>query len=446
MTTSADLERILQQADKETLTVELKESAILESEGKKKLACELVALGNRHGGKLIIGVTDKGGLEGKGIFGDLDRKKEVIDDICYIQISPPLEYSLEFLECEGGDVLIIEVRRRRGMPHAFIASRGSSEIKNRVYYIRTEYGKRLVTDTQLRWLFQHQGDPSLSFPFSVVINILRDGFGVPGLFPQPTATRGYVGFLNGLNEEERKRMQDDPGKAARFLLEVTPYVLLQRFFWVFGHSWSVSVRRHGSRTSWGAKRKDLPTERITAERIPLAPEDWFLASSSCDMRDILRRSGPVEFCLPANSNVSVQQGESKFSVQLCIENPDFRVVIRFNLATWGCGLNSRHPLAGASFLTSLSEPGNVHRDFTDSFYSVDLDACLEASFSFPDRDVELFEEYEKFVQTIKDILECEWDFDRFVSNLPDPVIYAIQEKVDRMANVLSERSDAENKG
>lgn len=164
---------IKQSREKENLKIELKNSGILNhTERRRILACEIIALANRHGGKLIIGVNDDGIYEGKNIFKnniDVHQCKEIIDDICHSAISPIIDYNLDFIETKNADILVVKIPKREKIPHAFVKRGQSGEIKSRVYYIRTRHGKRLVGDNQLQWLFNHQGDADFTYEFRNVI-------------------------------------------------------------------------------------------------------------------------------------------------------------------------------------------------------------------------------------------------------------------------------------
>jgi len=139
---------------------------------EKDIAYEIIALANRHGGKLIFGINDDGTFEGKDVFKDnidIQKCKAIIDNICYTSISPIIDYDLKLVETNDADFLMITIPKRGKIPHAFINSKEGGEIKTRIYYIRTRHGKRLVGDNQLQWLFNYQGDADFSYEFRNVV-------------------------------------------------------------------------------------------------------------------------------------------------------------------------------------------------------------------------------------------------------------------------------------
>lgn len=77
------IDKLIQESiEKENLEIELKNSEKLRNINKdkrKEIAYEIIALANRHGGKLIFGVNDNGTYEGKNIFkDDIDINKQII--------------------------------------------------------------------------------------------------------------------------------------------------------------------------------------------------------------------------------------------------------------------------------------------------------------------------------------------------------------------------------
>jgi len=112
-----------------------------------------VAFANRTGGKVIIGLQNDGTYNGKAEY-DVDKLKGDINNIIRDKISPKINYNFEFLECVQGDLSIISVEKKIDIPYAYIVKREGHEIKNRIYYIRTPHGKRLVSNQELSDLFK----------------------------------------------------------------------------------------------------------------------------------------------------------------------------------------------------------------------------------------------------------------------------------------------------
>ena len=116
MITCDEIYKILKNPEKEKIKIEFKESEKLRSgEGQREIGHEIVALANRYGGKLLIGIKNDATFEGKGIFDDrgVDYYKGIIDNICHNKISPIIEYDIKFLQCQDGDVIVVNNPRRK---------------------------------------------------------------------------------------------------------------------------------------------------------------------------------------------------------------------------------------------------------------------------------------------------------------------------------------------
>lgn len=158
MTTCEEIQNLLEKSEIENIKYELKSSKILKNnKWKGNLAKEFVAFANQNGGKLIIGLQDDGTFDGEADY-DISKLKGDIDNIIHNKISPIIDYNFEFIECEEGDLSIITVEKKKEIPHAYIVKREGPEVKNRIYYIRTPYGKRLVSDQVLYYLFNEKID------------------------------------------------------------------------------------------------------------------------------------------------------------------------------------------------------------------------------------------------------------------------------------------------
>lgn len=153
MTTCEEIQKLLEKLEIENIKFELKSSKILKNDNwKDNLAREFVAFANKNGGKVIIGLQNDGTFDGKKDY-EVDKLKGDINNVIRDKISPIIDYNFEFLECDGGDLSIISIEKKKDIPHAYIVKRESHEIKNRIYYIRTPHGKRLVSNQELSDLF-----------------------------------------------------------------------------------------------------------------------------------------------------------------------------------------------------------------------------------------------------------------------------------------------------
>lgn len=208
MTTCEEILKILEKREIESVILELKSSEILqEKDWKDELAKEFVAFANRNGGKLIIGVKNDGTFNGE-IDYDVDKLKGDINNIVRDKISPIIDYDFEFIQCERGDISIINIKRKKNIPHAYIVNRKSHEIKSRTYYKRTPHGKSLVTDRELIDLFNEEfNDKSMDLTEPKVklktdITLIREYLKM--IRESPLSPLSLVPMLNKIHSEFMK--------------------------------------------------------------------------------------------------------------------------------------------------------------------------------------------------------------------------------------------------
>ena len=344
-----------------------------------------------------------------------------------------IDYDVEFLQLDDGDLLIVDVPQRKGIPHAYIARRTGPEIKERTYYIRTSHGKRLVSDRQLEWLFAHQEDPDLTFQFRTVVNCHRNPLEIAYRVEQPTCVRGYSWILSEVPKRESDAITKDIDTMQSFFAQISPYVLLHFFSYFFQGSWLVAIQRWKDKTTYRSGGADVPSRKVALADLPLPPAGSLIASLSWDFEDVLRKSVFQNFCIPPDSHFEITYENKGRSSLLLLKHDDFEFRFRFVPSSGGAGLQFAHPLRGA---LSSAEPIPKGGRAEDVFQFTEMDCTFEASFSFPDKDVELFERYYRYAVIIRSILEHEWSYDHFIEKLPHHKIFSMDSKLDNITAML----------
>ena len=437
MTSFDDFQKILKKPEREKLKFEFKKSDILRNDpGKQNLSSEIVAMANRYGGKIILGINDNGDFEGKGIF-EVDHDKGIIDNICHTNISPSIDYLTEFLECDEGDVLIINVQKRKGIPHAFIVKRDGPEIKNRIYYIRTEHGKRLVSDSQLEWLFKNREDPDFSFPFSFNINYFREDFGIPTQIPHPYCLKYFIPFVNKIPDEDIEMLKNNYEKAHAFFVEISPYALLYSFGWTFAGSWLVKIERRKGKVTWNPSRHFTDLTEITVDQLPKPDSNSILSQLSWDFSSVLEEYMHRSICIPNRTKIKILSG-NRYLSKLLLTHNEFTFEIDFQFSSTSPGIYSAHPFHDA-YENSMCN-FNGKEDSHQKFQYIDFDGNFEARFEFPEQNPDSFNNYYRLANTIKEMLQDEWDFDTFVKALPSREIYSIDSKLNDILARLERKS------
>lgn len=454
MMTCEKLYSLIRRNERENLTIELKNSAVLKDKpSRDDLACDIVAIANRQGGKIIIGVNDDGSIEGKNIF-NVDKDKGKIDNICYGQISPIIDYKLDFIECKEGDFLIINIPKRENIPHAIIKSRKGTEIESRAYYIRTKYGKRLLSDHQLQWLFNFQGNTNFTAEFKTSIIYNKNNLSVlnSGL-EQPPCADSYHEIINKFAPQiiERISFKYDSLNQEKedIFLGITPYVLIRSLSFYFSGSWIIKVHR---RKPYG---KSLEVQQIYTsldkadikhvyiDSIPKPQGHQILWQFEKNINDALaspyKHDQAFVFTVPSGTEVIVEYEKG------ILANKVSKLILQHQIFNFEFSFSSKGirpgPAHGHPFWEVIMSKFDSWQEVQNSEYykllqSFEIDCKFKAFFNYPDNDSELFEEYYQYAQTIKDIFKYDWCYDHFLDNLPHRKLYGIENKLDLVLKEL----------
>jgi len=434
MTTKNEIYRILKNKDKETLYIEFKKSMILKNpNGKKKLAGEIVAFANRYGGKILIGINNDGSFEGKGIFDDknksVDHYKNDIDNLCHNNISPIVECTMEFMQFSEGDVLVVNIPKRKDIPHAYIFSKKGIEVENRIYRIRTSHGTRLTSDRQLQWMFTHLKDPCFEYKFRLIINYFDDSLQIPYFIGQPRCSLNYLPFVQDLPVDDIKIFKKNMDKAHAFFLEITPYALINSLVLYFKHSWLIKIGRHDNTIESGIKTRQLNSKEIYAKDLPEPP---LVSSLSLDFQKIIDKYFLPSFYVPLDTELKFEHVNGKFSkLSLLHKKNDFNFNITFNYSGMVRGMD--FPDLDESYMRNE----NKNTKSEELWQSIFINGIFTGSFNFPDEDLKQFYDYKYYSDTIKDILENEWNWDRYIEKIPIYRTYVIDHKLDKILKKLN---------
>lgn len=423
----------------ESEQIEFKETSFLED--TEEIAAQLVSFANRNSGKILIGVKDDGELEGTKI--DRDRTLLHILNVAQGKTSPPVEFSSQFLESAEGDVLIVDVKRRKGIPHAVVQHRGG-EIKERTYYIRISNGKRLIGDTTLKWLFEHSEEPRLEYPFDIWVQYLRDSLKVPftlDIAPIYELEQFWLSpFLNTLtNENVIYVLEDEPTRVVGLFIELLPYIVLPSFSWKFAHSWLVTVDRRVGHTSYLPLKRDVDKERIKLGDVPFPPNSSLISQLSFDLKSLLSER-MIGIAAPPGTKIKIALGGNQRirSSELQLIHPNsFNFRFSFEQSVWRVGTAPGHPLGYMVGEVSRSEE-QLH--LQEKIASVGISSKFTGEFNFPDIEDPLFEDYWHWGNSIVDILKDEWDWGVYVERLPNMKLYSMERDIKEILTILNHQA------
>ena len=84
---------------------------------KYDIACELVALSNSHGGKLVVGIKDKTGETNALSYSEVQETTNLLSDIASENVVPSILIKIDTVEVEEGNLVIATVKEGLNKPY-----------------------------------------------------------------------------------------------------------------------------------------------------------------------------------------------------------------------------------------------------------------------------------------------------------------------------------------
>jgi hypothetical protein len=430
MLAQEEVEILVNLRDKEKVNLELKSIRIITSgnkDAKEKLACGIVALANKNGGRLIIGVNDDGTFDGK-FAGNTDDIKEYIHNICRDHISPSVHFEIQFIESENWDVFIVYIPKRRNIPHAFISKRNGHEIAERVYYTRTPNGKKLLTDIELEWMFKNQEESEytnsfrLSLDFDKQLILVGNG----KLFYE--GSHHVNNFQYNLSEADKGFILNDHKNFPLFVVELFPYLILGSISIYFSDSWYIGMHEEFDRASSGALITNIPIESTSISIADVPTTGMSIINNlSWDFKKIFNDcfSGSDSFKVPLNTTISITYKNR--TAKILFANPKFSIEIFIGMLTSGGGLSQKNP---DYEVLRERNPSYAHTYAITNHYHFDGAGRIKANFEFAGYDIDEFKKIEHFYNSLKQCIDKIWNYDLILKNLSHKDIRVMHSKVD----------------
>ena len=429
MTTREEIAELLEKSELENIKYELKSSKIFQNaDWVDNLAKEFVAFANRNGGKLIIGLQDDGTFDGNADY-EVGALKGDIDNIIHNKISPIVDYDFEFLKCEEGDLTVITIERKKDVPHAYIIERKGPEIKNRIYYIRTPHGKRLVSDKQLNYLFNEK-KLSIIHPFSIALVFKRPDFLIPyEIELAPRVRYEFAVLYNKFYPKYKELEEKVSSKWDQFVIELILYQLIYTILRDFQLTWDIEIIEPTE--SFSANR-DTPKEVFEIKTLPKPKEDSVLSRLSIGLDDIFEDIFIKKIYLPPNSNIEI---DSKGVLKMY--NDVYNFTIYYNRMTVGQGFFGNHPQAGK--FSSKSPDSDEYQSMFKKYSSMKIQFFFEGMLNFPEPELEYFESYIRFMNAFKKTIDRDWNHDEFVKKMPNSIFFNLEERLNRIEDLLKKK-------
>lgn len=402
--------------------VEFKGSSFLNE--KEEIAKELVSFANRAGGWLIIGVKNNKDLEGATI--DVDKAVSKISQIAKDKCSPKIDFTYKHFQFKEGDVLCVYVKPRRGMPHAVI-QKADGEIKNRIYYIRANNICRLIDDMELEWLFKNVNN-ELNYNGRIYLIYRRTDLKIPA-FDLPRGNTHFIPFVNSLKPTDINYLKEDEKRIIEFFVEIAPFAMLAHLSWDYGNSWLIKREYKRDIIEIFIVDKEIEKEKIDIREIKV-PNNSLISNLSIDFQKLPIKS---DITVPKNTSIKVdfeQKEDFKKSYLKIEKRKAFSFVFEFVEQIWSFGAYY-HPQAAKYYRVDRQK-----KQVEKSIASVVLKMNFKGNFTFPDIKDPYFIDYYNYGKSIIEMLEKDWDWDKFRETLPQSQFYVIEAKIDEIIELL----------
>lgn len=415
---------------------------LLNKEGSFNLASSIVALINRFGGLLLIGIDDEQKIVESG---SIDNYEVIINQISAItrnQISPPVLLDHELINCKEGDVIALHVPRREAIPHSVKITQkiGKKSIHGNAYYVRTDSGKRQANDLQVAKLFEYKEFPHILRQFPITYTYPRQELTsieksessfkpdllslIPrGMFSLRVVFGGYPrGVTFSKNEES--------GIMSQLMAELFPYAVLDFLSWNPQIQWATRIEPKGGAGIVFYEGKGAST--IKMEEIAKPKLGSMISQQLNNFGDFpgatFLEHNPIR--LPPNTKIAIDfpenQGRS-FSRMVISSKNCFKVQIEIDTSQWQVGIPYNHPsrIVYEDYYLRIEDPiGTINAQ------------CKIHGEVFVDYFEPLDRDYYDWVLRFVKGLQNGFDFDVYLNNYPDPyllrlerILYEIKEKL-----------------
>ncbi len=204
----------------------------------------------------------------------------------------------------------------------------------------------------------HNEDLNVSYDIEVP-NSLSEGYGV---------------FLANLPDEIKQIIKNNEKKFHNLFLEITPYLILRKFAYLFQTSWNVEIEKTNKKIKDRIKfLENYNSKKISVHEIPKLDSNSYLNTLGLDIILYLDRISFPNLFIPAELRISIQY-EYGIKISLILSHPEFELKMDFLSATSGLYLVQNEP----QFTYKLKEFLNLN------FQEIKCD--LQAKFIFPESD------------------------------------------------------------
>lgn len=341
MTTCAEVQSLLQAYRDEADRVALVPAPAFADTDGSVVIRDIVALANRGGGRVLIGVGRDGTFDLSAAF-DGSRWGEVIERLCRDAVAPPIECGIEHLDCPEGRLVVVAVPRRSDVPHAILLRTGEAA-GARLYLVRASGRSVPASDEQLEWMFRCRHDPTIQTRTWSRILASPSTLSWAGVGPAPRGAATLVSGLESLADDQRGLLEAGDGNLAKAALEIIPYLIA---------STACETRPAG----W----RDLV--EVSIDDVPVPMKTSAVGAVGADLRALLMAMGAGSFTVPREADV------------------------QFDHYRRGSRLTITHDAFTAGVAVWLADEGAFESDVTAvGTHEIDVEIVVEGSLAFPER-------------------------------------------------------------
>lgn len=386
---------------------------------RKKIAQNLVGFANRNGGKLVFGIDD----ETRQPEGEIIKEEDATETVSQIArdlCSPVVAFDHSYYDSTNcdlseGSVFLVEIQKGGDIPHAYV-NRTGAEIEKREYRFRAGDETRLVTDQELKILFNRGTlDTNISEKFSTFrVNTEEYIDAHPKNLRQPEGVRKSFRILQNMAPEDHDLLLDLPTKG-NLHKTVAAYGFLLQFARRFSQSWLIELQQHPGQIAWEFD-DSVEMDFLELDDVNNTLENTPFAETSHNPQDIMEQFIHDGFAVPAGTEISVNHSNIHSTIR--IEKPNiFEFTIEFEYSSSGPGMPPGHPVI-------IQNPSQVE--------SAEIMINFDAKFGYPDTRDPNYENHRQYAKTIVEILRDEWDAEHFYDQLPDQKLFEIDSKLDQL--------------
>ena len=433
--------------------LEFKSSSLLiepDQDSRRKIAREIVAFANNKGGKIVFGVGDDGDIEGADLSEEmcLGTISEIIEDYC--SPTPKIEhnfYSESNGDLSSGSVLVLQILEQVAQPPVAVVDYSEGRIKRREYRIRSGESTRYVSDGELTGLFNDSPDERLENQYTVVYTTTDDLEQV-SLENKPNYFRDIGDTLSEISEncDSLKDLfkREEEGSDEE-LIDINHHELFVKIVTisVLRDFYERPAQMNDGRLSEDSDENRYESLNLVNQGIDeveydeLETDDKLLSNIETsladliDLRDVKTIIEDYEtgFQVPEGSTIRINDRLDGFQIS-APEMFDISVDVMPNRGS--VGLPYEHPRSSIKGTTGLRN----YEDADDSFWTTQGTMEVSIDFEYPVQSYSNYDDSREYFDEYFEPLVGKYNWEDFVSELPDKKLQMIEKKIDQIKNSI----------